>query len=404
MSAPLGVLFVMLLATNCSPAAQRFEGPLRVATFNIEDIRTADLLRGDNPRLIEAAKVIQRLDADILLINEITYDLPAVTGDSSRPAGSNAARLVEQYLSREWEPGLAPIAYTAWMPPTNTGLASGFDLDNDGLIVRDYPPVALAGADGAPPRQTGAERAYGNDAWGFGTFPGQYGMALLVKPGLRIRVDDIATFQRFLWRDLAEASVPVDSTGQAWYAPEEWAAMRLSSKTHVAIPVEVPGFRTVTIVASHPTPPAFDGAELRNKRRNRDEIRLIARILDADPAVVSDQGNPAALGSDAAFVVMGDLNADPDEGNALGDPIGEFLLAHLRLQGGIAPVAAESTRAWYPTLDADDTAQWGLRVDYVLPSVGLRVVGHGVVRTDPNAPVQVSDHFPVYIDVDTGGT
>ncbi len=410
-SARLACIVALLGLSSCADAAGpppsppitgAFEGPLRVATWNIEDIRTADVLSGDNPRLIEAARVIQRLEADILLISELTYDVPEVTGDDSRRPGSNASFLVENYIARAWEEGLAPIDYTAWMPPTNTGLASGFDLDNDGVAVVDYPPVTRSDSLGTPPRQTADERAYGNDAWGFGTFPGQYGMALFVRPGLSIRESDIQTFQTFRWSDLPDPNVPVEPSGTPWYSDEEWEEMRLSSKTHVVIPVEVPGLGTIKVVASHPTPPAFDGAEMRNRMRNHDEIRLLRAIIDADPGVRSDQGEASSISGDDLFVIVGDLNADPDEGSTWGNPILDHLLTHPRVQSDITPTASESTRAWYPDLDADDTAGWGLRVDYVLPSVGLTVSGSGVVRIDPDAPVVVSDHFPVFIDIETG--
>ena len=74
----------------------------------------------------------------------------------------------------------------------------------------DHPPVAESDSVGTPPRQTSEERAYGNDAWGFGTFPGQYGMALFVKPGLRIRLSDIQTFQTLRWSDLVDAKEVLD--------------------------------------------------------------------------------------------------------------------------------------------------------------------------------------------------
>ena len=50
------------------------------------------------------------------------------------------------------------------------------------------------------------------------------------------------------------------------------------------------GTKTVHVLASHPTPPSFDGGEDRNGRRNHDEIRFWAdyvlpsknlRVLDA---------------------------------------------------------------------------------------------------------------------------
>ena len=250
--------------------------------------------------------------------------------------------------------------------------------------------------------QTSEERAYGNDAWGFGTFPGQYGMALLVKPGLRIDVPGVQTWQAFRWGDIDDANRPIDPSGQPWYSDEGWGSMRLSSKNHVVVPVEVPGFGSIKIVASHPTPPAFDGEEMRNQKRNHDEIKLLARIIDADPNVLGDQGRRSSITAEDAFVVMGDLNADPDEGSSFENPMERYLLTHPRIQEVTAPTASDSTMAWYPDLDADDTAQWGLRVDYVLPSRNLAVLDRGVLRTDPAAPLQVSDHFPVFVDVALG--
>ena len=44
---------------------------LRIATFNIEDVRTDDLQRADHPRLQKIAQIIAQIRPDILLINEI---------------------------------------------------------------------------------------------------------------------------------------------------------------------------------------------------------------------------------------------------------------------------------------------------------------------------------------------
>ncbi|MFQ5572490.1 MAG: endonuclease/exonuclease/phosphatase family protein, partial [Rhodothermales bacterium] len=41
---------------------------LRIATYNIEDVRTLDVKNAEHPRLKKAAAVIQRLRPDILLI------------------------------------------------------------------------------------------------------------------------------------------------------------------------------------------------------------------------------------------------------------------------------------------------------------------------------------------------
>jgi endonuclease/exonuclease/phosphatase family metal-dependent hydrolase len=155
----------------------------------------------------------------------------------------------------------------------------------------------------------------------------------------------------------------------------------------------------VHVLASHPTPPAFDGPERRHKLRNHDEIRFWAEYLDGSGEVVDDSGRVGGLAWDRSFVILGDLNADPDEGNAIDDPVGTWLLSHPRVNASFVPTADSMGRVAFPRLDPDDTARWGLRVDYVLPSADLRILDGAVDRpSDPDAPT-VSDHFPVWIDV-----
>jgi hypothetical protein len=58
--------------------------------------------------------------------------------------------------------GAPPIDYPyVYFAPSNTGIASGFDLNNNGAAVT---------TPGAP--------GYGDDALGFGAFPGQFGMVI----------------------------------------------------------------------------------------------------------------------------------------------------------------------------------------------------------------------------------
>lgn len=376
---------------------------LRIATYNIEDVRTVDLLNPDHPRLKKAAATIQRLRPDILLVNEMTYDQAGVPGyDAAAGEGYNGQRFVEAFLAVAQDEGLEPIRYRAFMAPSNTGLASGFDLDNNGRIVTDFPEPASPNSDGSPARQTAEERAYGGDAWGFGTFPGQYAMALFVREDLAILDDSVRTFQLLPWSRMPEAFLPVDpATGTPWYAADEAAQFRLSSKSHWDVPVRLPDGRRVHVLASHPTPPAFDGDEQRNVRRNHDEIRFWADYLDGAAYIVDDAGRSGGLDPDAPFVILGDQNADPDEGNALNNPMGTWLLNHPRVNGDFVPRADAQGMAAYPRLDADDTAGWGLRVDYVLPAASLSVLGGGILRplNTNSTGIPVSDHFPVWIDV-----
>lgn len=376
------------LLTACTPPAPR---PVRVATFNVEDVRTADLLADHNPRLARLAAAVRSFHPDIILLNEIAYDAPDspdVPADQTAP-GLNARRFADRYLAVAQGEGLA---YHTWMPPVNTGVPSAHDLDRSGDVVSDYPAPGQAGDDAAPPAQTAAQRAYGNDCFGFGAFPGQYGMALLVRDNCTILTDQIRTYQLFRWSSMPDATVPTSPDGTPWYDPTTWADLRLPSKTLADVPVRLPDGSVLHCVISHPTPPAFDGPEGRNKARNRDEIRLLRAFLDNEPWLIDDAGVPGGLPPDAHAVVLGDLNADPEKGSSVGNPIAT-LLASSRLGRDVVPEPADPGA---PAAHLHDTAAFALRVDYVLPTSEITVLR---ARNEPLAEPLPTDHRPVWADI-----
>jgi hypothetical protein len=237
--------------------------------------------------------------------------------------------------------------------------------------------------------------------------------------------DQVRTFQHLLWQSMPGARLPDDpATAEPadWYTPDELAILPLSSKSHWDVPVDVDG-RLVHLLASHPTPPVFDGPEDRNGMRNADEIAFWADyIAGADTEwIVDDAGAPGGLAAEAEFVIVGDLNSDPLDGDSLAGATNQ-LLALERIQDpqpasdGAALAAltqrrANDTHSGDPALDtadfADDTSG-NLRVDYALPSDGFAVVDSGVfwpqgnlelerlVTTDPPAS---SDHRLVWVDL-----
>ncbi len=415
----------VLLTATCWPAfalAQEQEQPgalpvvkskepappvtIRVATFNIEDVRLTDLVnadgtpRTDHPRLKRLAEVIQRIHPNILLLNEIAYDQTGAPGfKEGMPPGQNAQRFVDQYLSIPQAEGLVPLAYKTYMAPVNTGIPSGFDLDNDGKVVQSFPAPPAGKADGSPGPQTEGGRAYGNDCWGFGTFPGQYGMALLVDPRLEIQSEQIRTFRLLPWDYMPGAALPVKADGSEWFDPKEKAVARLSSKSHWDVPVKLPNGATVHMLCSHPTPPAFDGPEMRNKKRNHDEIRFWADYVDGEQWIVDDNNVGGGLDWLAHFVILGDLNADPVKGNSYKNPIA-MLRPYGKIQSKVRPVASVPV----PGLDPDDTAMFKMGVDYVLPSRYLEVGESGIWRDTPAGGTAFpSDHFPVWVDLTVPG-
>lgn len=383
----------------CALACQAQDGlAVRVATFNLEDVRTSDLADSDQPRLRRLGEVIQRIRPTVILLNEIAYDLPGGPDVAEGASGGhNGQSFATRYLGRSQGAGLDPLHYKAFMALPNTGMPSGFDLDHDGRVVSSYPPAGKSDEAGQPSGQTADGRAYGGDSWGFGTFPGQYAMALLVDARAEILVDRVRTFRLLPWDYMPGAMLPTDpATGEPWYTEEQLAYLRLSSKSHWDVPVRFPNGSVVHFLCSHPTPPAFDGPEHRNGMRNHDEIRFWADYIDGASWIVDDAGKGGGLERGALFVILGDLNADPDEGSSIGNPIGSLLLRHKRIQGEARPVSTVPIDG----LEPDDTAHFGLRVDYVLPSVGLELVRTGIWRHVPNGGESFpSDHYPVWADL-----
>ena len=389
---------LLLLAALPAAAGPKANEKARFATFNAslnrfnEGDLAAELSAPGSAQPDVIAEIIQRVRPDVVLINEFDYDA----------AGLAAAGFQDNYLSVP-HGDAKPIVYQhRFVAPSNTGIPSGVDLDNDGTI-------------GGP-----------NDAFGFGFFPGQFGMVVYSK--YPIDHAGVRTFQNFLWKDMPDALLPIDpDSGEGWYTDEELEVIRLSSKSHWDIPLRV-GARTVHFLVSHPTPPVFDGDEDRNGTRNHDEIRFWADYVTQNRSgyIYDDAGNVGGIVPGDPFVIAGDLNADPYDGDSTGDAVWQ-LLDHPRINGKYVPTsegAVEQALAQggandlhvgdpaHDTADFSDFAPGTLRADYVLPSKQLKVSDGGVfwpLSDDPlfalvgTFPFPSSDHRLVWLDLGIPG-
>lgn len=387
----------VLLAALAAPAApaESFPPPappgaLRVATFNVFELSCKKIDEVDaqgrysNAQLKNAAEILRRVRPQILLINEIDY----------HPMENCASHFYERYL-RGAEKGLQGLDFPfITYLPVNTGVSSGLDLNNDG------------------------DTADAEDAWGFGEYPGQYGMAIF--SSFKIDAAAIRTFQNLKWKDVPGHLMPDGQAGRpAWYPAANAAQLRLSSKSHWDVPVEVRG-KVVHLLASHPTPPVFDGPEDRNGRRNFDEIRLWADYLtggDAASWLMDDQGRQGGLAANASFVILGDLNADPLKSDLVEgkkERAIDQLLGHPRVQpvtpaspGDRPPRAKDAGKKdLYPGDPKTRSSDYG-RIDYVLPSRDFEVLGSGIFFPADGDPLQqlvlgqnrASDHNLVWVDL-----
>ncbi len=421
-------LFIVLTALAACSTANAASNDLRIATYNIamglqeEGQLGQNLANGQEPRLQQVAEILQRVRPDIVVLNEFDYD----------PDFDAADLLNEHYLAKGWN-GQQTIHYPySYRGPVNTGVDSGLDLDGNG--------------------KTGEPQ----DAWGYGSFPGQYGMLVLSR--FPIREEATRTFQHFPWSALPAAQRPYSPDGSSYYPNDIWKQLRLSSKSHWDLLIDVNG-RDLHFLVHHPTPPVFDGPENRNGKRNYDENRFWIEYLGRGEKdyIVDDKGGAGGLNKGALFVIAGDLNADPLDGDSIsgvsedthevsedthevvsedthnlnahnlnedthdGDSadgaIGQ-LLAFPLINASCTPLSPGGREASVvqggknrqhkgdpaaDTSDFNDERTGNLRLDYVLPSANITVRNCGVYWPAKGEVghdlVKASDHRLVWLDI-----
>jgi len=382
--------------TDETPVVPTPPEPLaRIATFDVGLSRDSDgellaaLSTTDDVQAGNVAEILQRTRPDIVLLGDID-----LIGDGA----STIDALRTNYLLRS-QNGAEPIDYPyAFVAPSNTGVPSGFDLDHDGTV-------------GGPA-----------DALGPGDFVGQHAMVLMSR--YPIVTAEVRTFQHLLWASVPGARLPDDPATPDpgdWYSSEEQAVLPLSSTSHWDVPIDIGG-RVVHLLASRPTAPGGDGAEDRNGTRNADEIGFWADyVASSDTSwIVDDAGAAGGLAAGAEFVIVGDLGADPVDGDAFAGAAEQLLaldLVHDPSPSSVGGVDAEGSQAALnlahagdpalDTADLDDAILGNLRTDYVLPSDGLAIVDAAVfwpTRFDPLARLVAqgpahSTHRLVWVDL-----
>lgn len=284
-----------------------------------------DILKGDDAQLVAGMARIVAVSPDILVLTAFDHDADLV---ALRAFAHTLARAGPEY----------PHVFSL---PSNAGLSSGLDLDGNG------------------------RRGEARDAQGYGRFAGQGGLAVLSRWPLEL----VADYSAVLWQDLPFATLPVTEDGGPFPSAAARDVQRLSSTGHWHLAVAHPDGRFDLLVWSA-TPPVFDGDEDLNGLRNRDELLLWDHVL---------QGWPP----DRPFVIAGNANLDPFDGQGLRQAMTAFL-ADPRLQD-TSPAQTDVPLPRHPDQrgpPALANAYWpdigALRVSYVLPSRGFAVLGSGV--------------------------
>lgn len=362
---------------NVSMEALNYIDHKRGEPINVSEQTLINALASDHQQIKNIAEIIQTVNPDIILLNEF---------DSQNGDHQALKSFISNYLNKS-QRGQKSINFPYfYQGPVNTGVNSGLDMNGDG-------------EKGKLP----------NDGYGYGHFPGHFSMALLSK--FPIDVENIRSFQYFKRHDMPNALMPIDpATNKPWYNMATWQALRLSSKSHWDVPVNVNG-KVIHILASHPTPPVFDGPEDRHGKRNHDEIRFWHDYISVEYAdyIYDDKGKKGGLKDEQSFVILGDLNATTVDGNAIKAGISSLLNSN-KIQDAMPQSQAGKNHSPDNLNGKHHTAFWGMRVDYVLPSVnGLSINDSGIfwpLKTDDNYRLikdrkASSDHRLVWLELTT---
>lgn len=327
---------------------------LRIATYNadlsasgpgllLHDLRKPDL----PPQRAAAVQAIAALNADVILLTGIDYDL------KGEALAALAAKLAESGADYPYFIPLRP----------NTGVPTGRDLDGNGKL--------------------GEAR----DAQGWGRFPGEGGMAVLSKLPIDAGLRD---FSGFLWADLPGSLIPDADPARD--------VQRLHTTGAYEVPLLLPDGQTLRLLAFYASPPVFDGPEDRNGRRNHDETAFWLHLLAGD---LPDDAPKAPS------VLLGQTSLDPVDGEGRPKAL-RSLLRHPALQDPGPKGSADHSDPGQKGDPALDTALYdglgGLRVEVILPSADLVVDGAGVLwppDTDPLAAMlaTASRHRPLWVDL-----
>ena len=342
----------------------------------------SDLSTPDNAQAKAVAEVIQRTDPDVVLLNEFDYVEGGAAVDLFRDNYLEVAAQRCRCRSSTPTPSSHPSTPVSRAASTSTTTA---------------PSVAVT-----TPSGSGCSRA--STAWSS-------------SPSTRSRPTAVRTFQKFLWKDMPGNVLPT-----SWYSPQEQDILRLSSKSHWDVP--------------SPSASAPSTSWLRTRRRRPSTVRRTATAAATTTRSASGpttsrrarvatstttQGARGGLNPSESFVILGDYNADPADGDSYDGAIHQLLgnrrivdpqatsegaVEAARLQGG-ANLTHEGDPK-YDTADFADGAPGNLRVDYTLLSRSFTVRDAGVfwpVLADPLSrltgvfPFPTSDHRLVWADV-----
>lgn len=315
---------------------------VRFGHFNIRDLTAEKLRDPANAQVRAAAEIIKKFRPEVLSINEM---------ECCREAPDLFLR---NFLNKaDWGDPLDYRYY--YQPPTNSG-----------IYTANPPPF---------------------EQKGFGLFPGQYGLALF--SSFPILKENILNFNHFSWRDLPDSYLGCDMEGVPLDIP-------LFTTSFADVPVSI-GDCTLHIIMLHASIPVRGYL---NAQRNADQLKFLNQYISEDPNLPGIKPKPGRY-----FVIMGDLNSDPEKGDserkAINDLIANSRINYKRVSRDtfMGPDLNKNTG------EGVQVAPLELRLNYILPSRDIRIKELEIFRPEDDRywwdkARQASDHFFLWADLE----
>jgi hypothetical protein len=358
---------------------------LTVAQFNLREFSTDKLIDPADEQASAAAEVIARFKPDIISINELQFDIQGLPTASmpGAPSGTtygnfngngddNTKRLADRIAAIDPEATYSNTLLTIG----NSGFYwEGDDLGLDWYILR-----------------------------GWGEWRGRHNTGILSR--YPILYDQVRVITDVAWDSLPENNIALMKSETGIDVPPGFPVFEKSLNV---VPVQV-GEQVIYVVLLHPVAPAFDPI---NVYRNSDELRALAMFLDGTLPGVEP------LPEGAKFFVVGDLNADPDEGDSLPGAIQRIIEHPLLAVSYPAGAGTKGQNGEYNsylsgcghddgTMVGDPADRWQMQLDYVLPSATIGLAKSSILfwpdhvseRDDFDLSCRASDHKFLMVEVE----
>ncbi len=353
----LGITIILWLNTSMAL-------PLKILHYNIKELDSTKIADKDNQQISLVKNIIKAYDFDILSLNEIQYDTPGIPNSQYKTRGDNLNKLIQK-----WElKGYQQLSFH----PANTGKNAKSKADGSYYTT--------------PDEMQAREHA---DQLNFGTMPGQYSTAAIIRPKLL----DEFVINDLKWKQFnPRADFSKFKTANGSTIPED---MLLFDKNFTDLTIQYEG-KTVHIILLHAVPSfGFGNPNSINDFRNAEQLRFLEWYTTGKTDYPTKLKGIEPLPKGSYFIATGDFNVDINDTDSAGSKVLKNIF--------------KKTNTWIPVSQMSFTNETfnsttqplRLMLDYMFTSRNIKakqgkIIHPDFTKTEYQNFKLASDHYPIY--------